>query len=74
MLKDNWMLSYGEVSLAKAAKLRYCVSNNIVFSRDKIDVSVKFLKIIEPANDTIRSGFVWDIMEVANMNTWHLEA
>ncbi len=42
----------------KVVKPRECIGNDVVFARDKVNVRVELLNIVEPAYDTIRCGGV----------------
>ncbi len=56
--EDKYLLSFRKDKFFKAIKPQYYVINDIVFARDNFDVRFEFFNIVEPADDTIRSGVV----------------
>ncbi len=52
----------------KAVKPRECVSNDIVFAGDETNVRVELFNVIEPANDTVRSGVVSGDVEMISVD------
>ncbi len=55
----------------KVVKPRECISNDIVFAKDEMNIRVELFNVIEPANDTVRSGVVSGNVEMIGMEVWH---
>ncbi len=58
VFKNKYLFVLGEDRLFKTIKMREHISNDIVFTRDKVDVWVELFNITEPANDAVRGGIV----------------
>ncbi len=55
---NKHLFVFGKDRFFKAIKSREHVGNVIVFARDKVNVKIELLNIVEPLNDTIRSAVV----------------
>ncbi len=58
VFENKNLFVFGQDRLFKVIKLGECISNDIVFTRDKMDVWGVLFNIIEPANDTVRRGII----------------
>ncbi len=68
---ENKYLFFKENRFFKAIKPRECVSNDIVFARDKINVRVELFNIIETANYEVRCSIVCGDVEMVGMDVYH---
>ncbi len=68
ILQNKYLFSFRKDRFFKAVKPRQPVRNDIVFAQDKFNVRFELLIIVEPANDTVRSGVVCDNIEMFSVN------
>ncbi len=65
---NKHLFFFGKDRFFKAIKSREHVGNVIVFARDKVNVRVQLLNVVEPLNGAIRSGVISGIVEMVSIN------
>ncbi len=68
IFKNINLFVFREYRFLKAVELRECISNDVVFIRDKMDVRVELFNIVEPANDTVRHSIVSGNVKVVSVD------
>ena len=62
---------FGKDGFFKVVEPRECICNDIVFTRNEMDVRVELFNLIEPANDIVRSGIVSGNVKVVSVDVYH---
>ncbi len=68
VFENKNLFVFRENRLLKAIKPRVCVSNDIVFVGDKVNVRFELFNVIEPVNNAVRCSIVCGDVEMVSMD------